>query len=77
MLFTPYQLKHQHGLYVPKTVFLRTPLHHASDYGRSLVDNMPGVERVKLRDCLAEAHQDIITCWNFRDEEKVKYHSVS
>jgi hypothetical protein len=58
-------------------VFLRPSLHHTSDYGRSLVGDMPGVESVKLRDCLAEAHQDIITCWNFRDEEKVRYLPVS
>jgi len=24
-----------------------------------------------LRDCLAKVHQDIITCWNFRDEERI------
>jgi hypothetical protein len=24
-----------------------------------------------LRDCLAKVHEDIITCWNFRDEDKI------
>lgn len=24
-----------------------------------------------LRDCLAKVHQDIVTSWNFRDEENV------
>jgi hypothetical protein len=26
-----------------------------------------------LADYLAEVHQDIITCWNFGDEENVRY----
>ena len=25
-----------------------------------------------LGDCLGRVHQDIITCWNFRDEEKAR-----
>ena len=53
-------------------MFLRPLLYTSSDYGRSLAGDMPGAVRVSLRDCLAEVHQDIITCWNFRDEEKVR-----
>jgi hypothetical protein len=65
--------KHGRSLYVSKTAFLSHPAYHTSDYGRSLDGDMPVVGRVLLRDCLAQLHQDIITCWNFEDEERVRY----
>jgi len=40
-------------------------------YGRCLAGDNSGGVQTSLRDCLADAHQDIITCWNFRDEEKI------
>jgi hypothetical protein len=57
-----------------KTAFLCQSPHHTSDYERSLAVDMP--VRVSLRDCLAEAHQDVTTCWNFKDDAKVGFFVV-
>jgi len=50
--------------------FLCQSSDHASDYRNALAGSVPGVGQMLLRDCLAKVHQDIITCWNFRDEDK-------
>jgi hypothetical protein len=59
---------------VSQIAFLCQPDHavHASDYRNALAGSVPGhgVGQMLLRDCLAKVHQDIITCWNFRDEDK-------
>lgn len=62
--------KQRHRLYVSQIAFLCQSPDHASDYRNALAGSVPGVGQMLLRDCLAKVHQDIITCWNFRDEDK-------
>ena len=54
-------------------VFLSQLAYSTSDYRRTLFCSAPGSGGILLRDCVGKVHQEIITCWNFRDEEKVRY----
>ncbi|KAF8267299.1 hypothetical protein EI94DRAFT_1830198 [Lactarius quietus] len=42
-----------------------------SDYIYALAGSLSVVRQWILRDCLKKVHNDIITCWNFKDEGKV------
>jgi hypothetical protein len=52
--------------------FLCQSPYHTPDYRRSLDGDTRG-GTVLLRDCLREVHESIITCWNFGDEDKVRF----
>ena len=46
-------------------------IYHTSDYRNALLGIKP--EELKLGDCLAKVHQNIVACWNFVGDEKVGY----
>ena len=46
-------------------------IYHTSDYSNALLGIRP--EELKLGDCLAKVHRNIVTCWNFAGDEKVGY----
>ncbi len=43
-----------------------------SDYWKAVAGTLPGVGTMLLNECLGQVHQDIVDCWNFSDEEKVR-----
>ncbi|KAF8552617.1 hypothetical protein OG21DRAFT_103128 [Imleria badia] len=40
-------------------------------YYHALAGSIPGAGNMLLWQCLAQVHQDIVTCWNFKDEDKI------
>jgi len=38
---------------------------------RAFAGNIPDSRRILLRDFFTSVHQDIITCWNFRDKSRI------
>jgi hypothetical protein len=40
-------------------------------YYHARTGSIPGAGDMLLWECLARVHQDIVTCWNFRDENKI------
>jgi hypothetical protein len=62
-----------HGLYVSRTEFLCQSLDPTLGYSRDLAGGIPDSGRILLRDFLTKVSQDIITCWNFRDKNNVRY----
>ncbi|KAF8432216.1 hypothetical protein L210DRAFT_3487120 [Boletus edulis BED1] len=40
-------------------------------YYRALTGITPGTGNMLLWECLAQVHQDIVTCWNFRDKNEI------
>ncbi|KAH9045187.1 hypothetical protein EDB85DRAFT_2270240 [Lactarius pseudohatsudake] len=39
-----------------------------SYYRRALMDSVPGLGHLLLRNCLEKVHNNIVTCWNFKGE---------
>ncbi|KAH9049027.1 hypothetical protein EDB84DRAFT_1574419 [Lactarius hengduanensis] len=39
-----------------------------SYYRRALMDSVPGLGQLLLRNCLEKVHNNIVTCWNFKGE---------
>ena len=64
--------KKDDGLYVSQVVFRSQLAYYTSDYQRALFSTAPGFGGMLLRDCVGKVHQEIVTCWNFKDEEKVR-----
>jgi len=57
---------------VHRPIKIRTCVRKAMDYyQRALFGCTPGFGQMLLRNCLGKVHQEIITCWNFRDDEKI------
>ncbi|KAI9464867.1 hypothetical protein HD554DRAFT_2174933 [Boletus coccyginus] len=42
-----------------------------NSYYHALAGSIPGAGNMLLWHCIAQVHQDIITCWNFKDEDKI------
>jgi hypothetical protein len=57
-----------HGGYVPQAHLFQS-LYHTLDYGRALAS----AQSQLLGDLLAKVHNDIITFWNFIDQQNVRY----
>jgi hypothetical protein len=68
--------KRGHSLYVSRLAYLFQSLYPTLGYRRALAGETPDPGTISLRDFLTNLHKDITTCWNFEDEEHVRYYFV-